>query len=82
MTQERTPAHIRRQREKRRQRLLEHSDCMRAAGMYNRKAGDYQRVSREDFEARISEIPEDTRDLTAQFMGDPIPGDDRRARYG
>lgn len=34
-------------------------------------------VMREEFLARISEIPPDTRDLTGRLMGDPIPG--RRA---
>lgn len=35
------------------------------------------RVSQETLEARLAEIPEDTRDLTARLMGDPLPG--RRA---
>ncbi len=34
-------------------------------------------AARADFEARIAEIPPDTRDLTGRLMGDPIPG--RRA---
>lgn len=36
------------------------------------------RVNREEAEARLAEIPEDTRSLTARMLGDPIPGDPRR----
>lgn len=35
------------------------------------------RVDERDVAARLAEIPEDTRDLTAFLMGDPLPG--RRA---
>lgn len=38
------------------------------------------RVSREDWLARLAEIPDDTRDLTARVLGDPLPGDQRRRR--
>lgn len=31
-----------------------------------------------DAEARLAEIPDDTRNFTAQMFGDPIPGDPRR----
>ncbi len=31
-----------------------------------------------DITARLAEIPEDTRSLAAQLLGDPIPGDLRR----
>jgi Helix-turn-helix domain len=34
-------------------------------------------VKREEFMARLAEIPPDTRDLTARTFGDPLPG--RRA---
>lgn len=36
------------------------------------------RVSQEDWFARLAEIPDDTRDLTARVLGDPIPNDKRR----
>ncbi len=39
--------------------------------------GSVRRPSREDIEARLAEIPSDTRGLTARIMGDPLPG--RRA---
>jgi hypothetical protein len=46
-----------------------------------KKAGEVCRAaykpSPEDYAARLSEIPPDTRTLTARLMGDPIPG--RRA---
>lgn len=32
------------------------------------------RVSEEEFRQRRREIPEDTRDLTGRFFGDPLPG--------
>jgi hypothetical protein len=38
------------------------------------------RVTREDWYARLAEIPDDTRDLTARVCGDPIPDDRRRRR--
>jgi hypothetical protein len=38
------------------------------------------RVTREDWYARLAEIPDDTRDLTARVLGDPIPNDRRRCR--
>jgi hypothetical protein len=38
------------------------------------------RVTPEDWAARLAEIPEDTRDLTARVFGDPIPNDRRRRR--
>lgn len=31
-------------------------------------------VSRQEFAAMVSNIPRDTRDLTARIMGDPVPG--------
>lgn len=36
----------------------------------------------EDISARLAEIPEDTRSHAQRLTGDPIPGDDRRTRYG
>jgi hypothetical protein len=36
------------------------------------------RVSPEDWAARIAEMPDDTRDFTARYFGDPIPDDPRR----
>jgi hypothetical protein len=38
------------------------------------------RVTREDWYARLAEMPDDTRDLTARVLGDPIPNDRRRRR--
>lgn len=35
-------------------------------------------VRKEDVEARLAEIPPDTRDLTGILCGDPIPNDPRR----
>ncbi len=35
-------------------------------------------LSDEDLESRLALIPEDTRDLTGKWLGDPIPGDKRR----
>lgn len=37
---------------------------------------------RADIEARLAEIPPDTRDLTGRLLGDPIPGDPRRPWQG
>lgn len=40
------------------------------------------RIDRETLAARLSEIPQDTRPLTARIFGDPLPGRsalDRRA---
>lgn len=36
----------------------------------------------DEYEARRREIPADNRGLTATILGDPIPGDTRRQRYG
>jgi hypothetical protein len=34
-----------------------------------------ERISHDEIEARLAEIPQfDTRDLTARFFGDPLPG--------
>jgi hypothetical protein len=38
------------------------------------------RVTPQDWAARIAEIPDDKRSLTARVFGDPIPGDQRRRR--
>lgn len=44
----------------------------------------YQRPAEDDVEARLAEIPPDTRDLSAVLLGDPLPGrsalDRRRER--
>lgn len=41
---------------------------------------DRLRADPADIEARLAEIPRDTRSLTGRLFGDPIPGDPRRAR--
>ncbi len=38
----------------------------------------FGRVKAAEIEAKLSEIPVDTRGLTARLMGDPIPNDPRR----
>jgi hypothetical protein len=44
------------------------------------RAWGYDRVTTEEWHARLGEIPDDTRGLTARVFGDPIPGDQRRRR--
>ncbi len=39
-----------------------------------------QKRGKESWLRQAALIPEDTRDLTARLMGDPIPSDPRRAR--
>lgn len=46
-------------------------------GMYAGGLPDRVRQYQADAAARVAEIPPDTRDLTARFFGDPLPG--RRA---
>lgn len=38
-------------------------------------------ATRADLAERVAEIPPDTRSLTAQIMGDPLPHDGRRRRW-
>lgn len=58
------------------------------ADRFNVEPGKLPPIEREQFrptEAEylhaISLIPPDTRDLTARFFGDPIPGDTRRPHH-
>lgn len=46
-------------------------------GKLTRQPESYGSI-RADVAARLAEIPTDTRSFTAQFFGDPIPGDPRR----
>lgn len=64
----------------RRNRAIEReaAAAKRAAGL--RYFGE--RVQREDIEARMAEIPYDTRDLTARIFGDPLPGRSALDRMG
>jgi hypothetical protein len=39
-------------------------------------------MSKEEYEALIASIPEDTRDLTARLCGDPLPGRSALDRMG
>lgn len=66
-------ARVRRDR-KRRELEKEVSAAKRATGQ--RYGGS--RIDEHVVAARLAEIPEDTRDLTAKIMGDPIPNDPRR----
>ncbi|WP_287257679.1 hypothetical protein [Mesorhizobium sp.] len=61
--------------DRRNQKQREISAVMKAAGL--RHAATFS-VTRIDFEARLAEIPPDTRSLTQRLMGDPIPNDPRR----
>lgn len=66
-----------------------HADCKRRRNEDNRamaaakKAAGIRNtattsVTKLDFEARLAEIPPDTRTLTQRLCGDPIPNDPRR----
>jgi hypothetical protein len=35
-----------------------------------------------DYEARLREMPADTRTITQRVFGDPLPNDPRRGKYG
>ncbi len=37
-------------------------------------------ISDEELKQRLAMIPEDTRDLTGRWMGDPYPNDERRPK--
>lgn len=63
-----------RQYRKRRELEKEVSAAKRATGQ--RYGGS--RIDERVVAARLAEIPEDTRSLTARMMGDPIPNDPRR----
>jgi hypothetical protein len=43
---------------------------------------EHEGASPAEYEARRREKPEDTRSEFARLLGDPIPGDTRRQRYG
>ena len=62
----------RRQQQKQRAEEKAATDAKRAAGLSAR--GQRSPTWLSDLEARLAEIPEDTRDLTAVVMGDPLPG--------
>lgn len=53
----------------------EASAAKKAAGLRHQATFS---VTKMDFEARLAEIPPDTRSLTQRLCGDPIPGDPRR----
>lgn len=42
----------------------------KAAGL---PSGNFGRLRVDEIEARLSEIPDDTRDLTGRVFGDPLP---------
>ena len=53
--------------------------CRRGARKNGIGIGDGARpLSDDELKRRKALIPEDTRDFTARFFGDPIPGDPRR----
>lgn len=37
-------------------------------------------ISEDELIKRLALVPQDTRDITAKIMGDPIPGDKRREK--
>lgn len=43
----------------------------KAAGL---PSGNFGRLRMDEIEARLAEIPDDTRDLTGRMFGDPLPG--------
>jgi hypothetical protein len=58
-----------RRRNQRQKQAMAESGVMLAGALRERGA-----PSRQDIEARLAEIPPDTRGLTARIMGDPLPG--------
>jgi len=61
--------------ERRRSEQREASAAKKAAGLRNISTTT---VTKMDYEARLAEIPADTRSLTGRICGDPIPNDMRR----
>lgn len=66
------------QYERKRQIEREAAAAKKAAGL--RYFGERAKI--EDIEARLAEIPYDTRDLTARIFGDPLPGRSALDRMG
>lgn len=58
-------------------RRKEASAARRAAGVTRYQYAEHRSKAKRDGERLLKTIPEDTRDLTARLMGDPLPG--RRA---
>ncbi len=62
-------------RRRRQENRCAHNERRDNHGLSNVTSGDHR--IREDIAARLAEIPQDTRCLTGQVFGDPIPGDPR-----
>ena len=70
------PEYARKHSERDRRRLRELREAVPGGYITYQDLG--ARLSKEELARRRALIPEDTRDFTARFCGDPIPGDPRR----